>query len=186
MKTIPDFVFSCQDYSTRRLLLADIEAMQGLYDRCLDFMLLIDGHAADPGGVEEDFLFVPPGNSSEDKFIYGIFDRQGDLIGVLDTLRGYPEEKTWWIALLLFVPEIRSLGLGEKVLEAFAGFVRASGAQAIMLGVVEENPRAYKFWSRMGFEFVQKREPEQFGNKMHSVIVMRRNLAVSSQRSAVS
>jgi len=159
-----------------RLSLEDSGAIQELYEKCLDYMLLVDGHPASPNSGEEEFQDVPPGKSHDDKFVFGIVNQQNELVGLLDVLRWYPDETTWWIGLLLFAPEVRSQGLGQKVLQGFAEYVRASGAQEIMLGVVDENKLAYKFWSRMGFEFVHMRKPQQFGDKTQTVSVMRRML----------
>jgi ribosomal protein S18 acetylase RimI-like enzyme len=176
MKTEIAFDIGLQDYSVHQLLLDDIVAIQVLCEKCLDFMLLVDGHPAEPNEVEEDFLSVPPGKSSDDKFVFGIMNQQNDMIGLLETLRWYPDEKTWWIGLLLFTPETRSQGIGQKVLRGFVEYARLRGAQVIMLGVVEENTLAYKFWKRMGFEFVRQTEPRKFGNKTQTVSIMRRSL----------
>jgi ribosomal protein S18 acetylase RimI-like enzyme len=180
MKTEIAFDISLQDYSVHRLLHEDIKAIQALFEQCLDYMLLVDGHPAEPKGVEEDFLSVPPGKSHEDKFVFGIANQQKEIVGLLDTLRWYPNETTWWIDLLLFVPKSRSRGLGEKVLQGFVEYARLSGAHAIMLGVVEENIRAYKFWKMMEFEFVRETEPRQFGNKTQTVKVMQRIIKADS------
>ncbi len=163
-------------YSVRRLWLEDIGAIQVLFEKSLDYMLLVDGHAADPNAVAEEFQSVPPGKLYEDKFVFGIADRQGDLVGVLDTVRCYPDETTWWIDTLLLVPEARSQGLGQMVVRAFAEYVRANGGQAIMLGVVEENQRAFQFWRKRGFQLVRQTEPQQFGNKTQTVSIMCRTL----------
>ncbi len=177
MKTETVFDTGLQAYSVRPLSLQDIEAIQELFEKCLDYMLLVDGHAADPNAIEEDvFQFTPPGKSLDDKFVFGILNQQNDLVGLLEGLRQYPDETTWWIGLLLFVPEARSQGLGQVVVQGFAEYVRANGGQAIMLGVIEDNERAYKFWNRMGFEFVRKTEPRSFGNKTQTVSIMRRTL----------
>ncbi len=182
MKTETAFDIGLQAYSVRQLLLEDIGAIQGLFEKCLDYMLLIDGHAADPDTVAEEFQSVPPGKSHDDKFVFGIANQQNDLVGLLDTLRWYPDATTWWIDTLLFVPEIRSQGLGQMVMQGFAEYARASGGRAIMLGVVEENKRACKFWNRMGFEFVRQTEPQQFGNKTQTVSIMRRTLMDAQRR----
>lgn len=176
MKADIGFDIGLQGTSIHRLSLDDIGLIQEIYEKCLDYMLLVDGHPADPDGVEADFLSVPPGKSLDDKFVFGIVSQQKGTIGLLDTLRAYPDPTTWWIGVLLFVPESRSQGLGEKVVEGFVEFTRAHGAQAMMLGVVEENQRAGKFWTRMGFELVRQTEPRRFGNKIHTVRVMRRVL----------
>ncbi len=163
-------------YSIHRLSFEDIQAIQELFEKCLDYMLLVDGHAADPHTVAEEFQSVPAGKSYEDKFVFGIVNPQGNLIGLLDTIRGYPDEATWWIDTLLLIPDVRSQGLGEMVVRGFYDYVLGSGRKVIMLGVVDENTRAYQFWNRMGFELVRKTDPEQFGNKTQIVSIMRREL----------
>jgi ribosomal protein S18 acetylase RimI-like enzyme len=170
------FDINMQAYSARRLSLEDIGVVQGLMEKCLDYMLLVDGHPADPDEVEKEFQEVPSGNSLEDKFVFGIVNQQKDLVGLMDVVRSYPEQKIWWIGLFLFIPEVRSRGIGQKVLEGFIKYVRAHGGKAIMLGVVEENMRAYKFWTKVGFEFIRMTEPRQFGDKIQTVSIMRLNL----------
>ena len=164
------------DYSVHRLMLEDIPAIQALYEKCLDFMLLVDGLPAGRKAAKEGFRELPPGKSANDKFIFGIVNPLNELIGVLDVVRWYPDEATWWIGLLLFAPDFRSQGIGKKVLEGFTEYIKASGGKAIMLGVVDENEQAYRFWSNMGFEFVRETEPRQFGNKTQVVRIMRREL----------
>jgi GNAT superfamily N-acetyltransferase len=178
MKIEMDFYPGLEGYTVQLLTIGEIEAVQSLFEQCLDFMLLVDGHAADLQSIEEDFRFIPPGKAPEDKCVYGIYDQQNALVGLLDTLRGYPEEGTWWIGLLLLAPQVRSQGLGMKLVEAFTEYVRVCGGKAIMLGVVEENERAYQFWSKMGFEFVRQTEPQQFGEKLQKVNIMRRTIIV--------
>jgi ribosomal protein S18 acetylase RimI-like enzyme len=176
MKSEKAFEIDFIQYSVHQLLLEDIEDVKTLCDKCLDYMLLVDGHPADPKSIEEDFLYVPPGNSLEDKFIFGIFDQKQELVGILDTMRGYPEKGVWWIGLLMFPPEIRSQGIGKKVLDGFDDYVRARDSKKIMLGVVEENEKAFSFWKKMGYKFIYQREPQEFGNKIHKVNIMSREL----------
>jgi GNAT superfamily N-acetyltransferase len=165
-----------QDYSVRLLTYEDVKALQRLYEKCVDYMLLVDGHPAGQNAAEEEFQDLPPGRSADDKFMFGIVDPLNELIGVLDVMRWYPDEATWWIGLLLLVPEIRSQGVGKKVLKGFTEYVKMNGGKAIMLGVVEDNERAYQFWSKMGFEFIRDTEPRSFGNKTQIVHIMSQKL----------
>jgi GNAT superfamily N-acetyltransferase len=179
MKPETAFDIGFQAYSVHQLLPEDSEAIQGLFEKCLDYMLLVDGRPANPHSAEEEFQDVPPGKSYNDKYVYGIINQQNDLVGLLDGLRGYPDEFTWWIGLLILVPEVRSHGIGEKIVQGFAEFVQTSGDRAIMLGVVDENTLAHKFWARMGFEPVYRTEPRQYGNKTHAVSILRWTLPAS-------
>ncbi len=176
MKNETAFDIGLPGYSVHRLTPEDAPALQQLFEKCRDYMLLVDGRPAGPDSAVGEFLDVPPGKSVEDKFLFGIVDARNEMVGELDVLRAYPADATWWIGLLLLDPAVRSQGIGEKVLEGFAGYVKANGGKDIMLGVVAENEPAYRFWSRSGFEWVQDREPQQFGEKTHVVRVMRRLL----------
>jgi hypothetical protein len=49
-----------------------------------------------------------------------------------------------------------------------------------MLGVVEENRAAYRFWQQLGFDLVRQTEPRQFGKKTQAVYVMRRYVTQQS------
>lgn len=176
METETAFDIDIPGYSVHQLGLKDSGRIQGLLEKCRDFMLLVDGRPAGPDAGEEEFIDVPPGRSLDDKFVFGITSQQSDLVGVLDVLRRYPDETTWWIGLLLFAPEVRSQGIGKKTVQGFADYVQANGGQAIMLGVVEENKLALNFWNQIGFEFVRKTEPRHFGDKIHAVTIMRKRL----------
>jgi GNAT superfamily N-acetyltransferase len=170
------FNIDVQDYSVHQLMREDVKAIQLLYEKCLDFLLLVDGHPPGKNAAEEEFQNIPPGRSEDDKFIFGIVDPLNELIGVLDVISCYPNEATWWIGLLLLVPNFRSQDIGKKVIKGFIEYVKVSGGKAIMLGVVEENEHAFRFWSKMGFEFIRETEPKQFGNKTHAVRIMRQKL----------
>ncbi len=177
MKTEEAFQIDHNEYSIHQLLLEDLPAVQAIFEKCLDYMLLIDGHPADPSTVAEEFKSVPAGKAAEDKFVFGIVNCQNLVVGMLDTLRGYPNENSWWIDTLLLIPDVRSQGVGARIVKGFSEYVHAQGGETIMLGVVDENRRAYQFWQRMGFELVRKTEPQQFGHKTQTVSIMRRRLA---------
>jgi hypothetical protein len=88
------------DYSVHRLSRADVGALQELFEHCMDFSLLVDGRAPAPHAADDMFDSGPPGRSLADKFVFGVVDRQGVLVGCLDGMRSYPDDTTWWIGLL--------------------------------------------------------------------------------------
>jgi len=104
-------------------------------------------------------------------------NRKGDIVGVLEGIRHYPDETTWWIGLLMLAPEVRGRGLGRKLVQGFSEYVRLEQGTSMMLGVVEENRSAYRFWQQVGFELVRQTEPRPFGKKIQRVYVMRREVA---------
>ncbi len=147
--------------------------LQQLYEKCSDYVLLVDGHAVSPDTAEQTFIETPPGRSLDDKFIFGVFRPDGALVGMLEGMRDYPEAGIWWIGLLLIVPEARRGGLGRRLVHSFAGYARSCRCKAIMLGVVDENAPALRFWQSLGFTLVRRSEPRRFDEKEHIVNVMR-------------
>lgn len=160
-----------------RLQPEHVEPLQRLLERCADYAMIVEGEGVSPTAAQELFRSVPTGRSLSDKFLYGLFDRKGEIVGVLEGMRHYPDETTWWIGLLLLAPEVRRRGLGRKLVQAFSEVVRLKQGTSIMLGVVEENRSAYLFWQQLGFELVRQTEPRPFGKKIQMVYVMRRAVA---------
>jgi ribosomal protein S18 acetylase RimI-like enzyme len=166
------------DYSVRLLRYPeDAESLQRLFEQCADYVMITEGQGVSPSAAHETFEDAPPGRSLDDKFVYGLLDRNENILGLLEGMRYYPDEATWWIGLFMLSPDVRGHGLGRKVVDGFSDYVHKNHGASIMLGVVEENQSAYDFWQRLGFEFVRKTEPRPFGRKTQSVYVMQRVLS---------
>jgi ribosomal protein S18 acetylase RimI-like enzyme len=174
MDSIAAFEIDLLSYSVHRLQPEDAELLQGLFEKCQDYTLLVEGQAVSPTAALDEFQAVPPGKPLSDKFIFGLCGEQGEIVGVLEGICRYPDSTTWWIGLLMLAPEVRGRGVGRQLLQGFSEHVFSNGGKDIMLGVVEDNERACRFWQQMGFTVVRKTEPRQFGKKMQTIYVMRR------------
>jgi GNAT superfamily N-acetyltransferase len=163
-------------FSARRLTPGDAPVLQRLFDRCPDYAELVEGKDVSPTAAQELFQALPPGGSFFDKRIIGMFGREGEIIGVLEAARNYPEENIWWIGLLLLAPDVRNQGVGRKTVKEVVGQAESQGVRSVMLGVVEDNRLAFRFWSNNGFDLVRKTEPRLFGKKIQSVFVMQRRI----------
>jgi ribosomal protein S18 acetylase RimI-like enzyme len=174
MDNTPVFESGLPDYSVHRLEPEDIPALQLLFNKCSDYTFIVEGESTSPTAAQETFQFVPPGRSPSDKFIFGLIDQHNKIVGLLEGMSHYPDDTTWWIGLLMLSPEVRGRGVGRKLLDGFSRYVQSRGGTIIMLGVVEANQRAYRFWQQMGFKLIRKTEPRQFGKKEQAVFVMQR------------
>jgi len=126
--------------------------LQAFHEECRDYLELVTGEPPGPDEAERLLRDRPRGKGPEDKFVIGLFDAPGHLVGVLDVIRDYPQPGDWYLGLLLFGPSSRGRGLGERVYRRLEEWVRAEGGKAIHLIVQEQNPGALRFWQRMGFE----------------------------------
>jgi ribosomal protein S18 acetylase RimI-like enzyme len=164
------------DYFVKELQPENIASLQKFFEQCADYAMIVEGESVSPSAAQETFEDAPPGRSLSDKFVYGLLDRNGNIVGVLEGMRHYPDEMTWWIGLFMLAPDVRGQGLGQRLIKSFSDYARSEQAMSIMLGVVEENHAAYHFWQKLGFELVRKTEPRLFGRKTQVVYVMRRSV----------
>jgi ribosomal protein S18 acetylase RimI-like enzyme len=132
------------------LTAADRFRLERLCRECTDFFELVEGQ---PGGTEtaaEILGPLPPNVTSGTKRVLGI-ERGGDLIGVAELLAGFPSPNEWYIGLLLLRPDARSAGAGTTIWEILRTGMKVEGATAVRLIVQTQNPRARRFWERLGF-----------------------------------
>jgi hypothetical protein len=92
-----DFRISDSQYSVCRLKPEHTVALQRLFDQCSDYKMIVDGEDVSPTAAQEIFQEVPPGRSIDNKFLFGIVDRKGDFVGVLEGMIDYPDDGDWWI-----------------------------------------------------------------------------------------
>ncbi len=126
--------------------------LQEFYGQCRDYFELETGEPPGPDEARSLLTSLPRGKGHEDKFVIGLFDAPGHMVGVLDVIRDYPVRGDWYLGLLLFGPSSRGRRLGERVYRRLEDWVRAERGKAIHIIVQEQNPGAQRFWKRMGFE----------------------------------
>ncbi|HEY4393925.1 MAG TPA: GNAT family N-acetyltransferase [Polyangia bacterium] len=151
-----------------------VAALQALHLRCADFVEATTGRP--PRGDEGERLFVdaPPGKGAGDKQVLGV-KREGELVGVVELLPGYPGPQDWYVGLLLLSPEVRGAGVGTAVMRDTVERVARAGGRALHLIVREDNPRAVAFWQAQGFALVDRRV-QDLGTKKNLVLKMVRPL----------
>jgi ribosomal protein S18 acetylase RimI-like enzyme len=128
-----------------------IPELQAFYDECRDYFDLSTGAPPGPDEAEDLIRSVPRGRTADDKFVIGLFDAPGHLVGVLDVIRDHPRPGEWFLGLLLFGPTSRGHRLGDRVYHRLEEWIRVQGGKALHLIVQEQNPGAIRFWQRMGF-----------------------------------
>lgn len=156
-----------------RLLKAEDEpALQELCRSCRDYCKMVTGREPRVSDAKRILIDLPSGKTKEDKFVYGIFKADGQLIGVMDIVRDYHDTGEWTIGLLMIRPDQRDKGFGRRM-HAFArNLLIKEGGLILRIGVLEENERAWKFWRELGYveqEFVTRR----YEGRDHSVVIMK-------------
>lgn len=159
----------------RALTHFDEAALQRVLESCTDYYDLVLGLRPGPAEAVALSLAGPEeGGDSAGKMLYGIWSSDGaELVGVLDAFADYPEPGVWYIGLLLFVPRVRSGGMGRGVMESLIATAQRLGARELQLNVVEQNQAGHRFWRSLGFSEV-RRWRQHYGLKDSTFIRMRR------------
>ncbi len=169
-----EFPLQIPGYFIKRLSKQDANILQPLYEQCKDFFILTDGLEPSPTAASEEFFDFPEGKTPEDVYIFGLFDKNQKLLGMIAGVEYYPNTQTWWIGLMMLTPEYRGKGLGTKFYKAFENWVATKGITQISLVVIKPNKLGLQFWQRMGFEVIRKTSPRQYKAKSHEVYVLSR------------
>lgn len=142
-----------------------------LYCQCDDYFLMAEGKVADGSNVKELFEALPPGKQMQDKEIYGLFYR-GEMLGIVDLVKDYPQKGEWIIGLLLLEPSMRNIGLGSRTHKIISDYACEQGADKLRVGVLEQNSEAFDYWKKLGYTEISRTEPRKYGDKKSVVIVM--------------
>jgi ribosomal protein S18 acetylase RimI-like enzyme len=147
-----------REYAVRIIGPDDEEQVRTLLESDPDFFMSTEGAPPGPTDALDSLNEMPEGKELRDKFVYLVFNRNGVLSAVIDLLRGYPKDDTWYLGLIFVAPANRGLSLGTRLLEAICAHVRQQGGHALRLGVVREHSRARALYDRMGFHFLYERQ----------------------------
>lgn len=162
-------MLSTPHFSTRLLDEESLPELLELYRQCEDFLALGPVPVASEDMIRRDLVTTRPGGGAYS----GIFWPDGTLVGVLDVIpsgfEGQADQA--FIELLMIGAPYRGKGLGEEVVRALVESLREGPARKLLAGVQVNNPRALKFWQRMGFRVIS--EPMEYPDGTTAVTTLK-------------
>lgn len=136
-------------YEVRLLTDADVPRIYSLcrrnplfYQHCPPFVT--------EESIREDMAALPPGKTAEDKYYIGYF-ASGELVAVMDFIKGYPNADTAFIGFFMTDVSIQSKGIGSILISDLCAYLKTIGFSAIRLGWVKGNPQSEHFWLKNRF-----------------------------------
>ena len=129
----------------------NFEQVFEVYDTNQDFFLLTQGKEATIESSSNDMMAVPPNCDIQQKVYISIW-KDGQAVGVLDLITGYPERTCFWIGLLLVHGSLHGKKIGSRFVDAVLYAAKEAGYESAQLGVIESNVKAIKFWQKHGFD----------------------------------
>jgi GNAT superfamily N-acetyltransferase len=135
----------------RCLSLEDESLVQELMLSRPDYQQKVMGHAFTGKEAHEALTARPPHIDDKKKCCFGVFQNR-ELVAFVDLLRGYPDDKTVYLGLLMIHGKARSKGLGKQVYARIEALVREwTEIEGLRLGVATTND-VNGFWEKMGFK----------------------------------
>lgn len=121
-----------------------------LCQRAADYVCLDYGREPDMTYAEESLTDAPRQVPRDQIWSFGHATGQ-QLDAIVTCLKGHYEPQDWYLGLLLLDPAHRGRGLGERMAQHIIALAQTDGAACLRVAVLDTNPRARAFWTRLGF-----------------------------------
>ena len=133
------------------------EDIFALYDSDEYFARVSNNFPVKMETIIEDVDTIPPFTTAEKKHYISIYNDEKELVAVIDFIEGYSYknmhgENAIWIGLLQIDKRKQHLGLGKSIINALFESCKENHKEFIQIGVIKENERALKFWTKQGFD----------------------------------
>lgn len=151
---------------------SEMEELQRVLESVPTYTHLVTGVPAGPADAQSVYSILPPNKSYEDKFVFGIH-LDGQMIGCIDVIRGYPVPSTAHIGLLVIAQALHRRGLGRTAMLLLAQQIQAwRSCNRLRLGVVRTNAQVLPFWEGLGFRRTGETKPYTYGAITSEVIIL--------------
>ena len=140
-----------------------MDAVQAILGGATDYFHRISGLPPDDAEAESLFSALPPGWGPDryaDKHVLLGYDGETP-VAVLDLVRGYPDDHTAFLGLLVVTTPRR--GIGRAVAAHAEDLAGTWGCTRIRLAVVRANPAAIAFWEALGYKATGETKPHRMG-----------------------
>jgi GNAT superfamily N-acetyltransferase len=110
----------------------------------------------DPSPQDVDSLLNgAPKDADPDSYrVLGAFAPDGILVGVLQSVDGWPTAVSCYLGLLQVHPAHRGQGVATALLATIERTARSMGRRQLLLSVIARNTDARAFWHRQGFHML--------------------------------
>lgn len=182
---LPAPEFTTEALHARLLDEAELPALQAFFDANPLYFQTINGRPAGPDDAREEWLERPPAHLSYSQhWMLGLYERRvpgAPLAGVIVLSWDLCAPGVCHLGLFLIATALHGQGVAAPAYLALEDWARAHGARWMRLGVVCANTRAARFWTRLGFSEVRRREGVDTGGRLNDLSVRLKPLQPEAQ-----
>ena len=158
----------------------NLNELQLVHEQAPTYSLNISGELPSSNAAAEVFSAIPENFNYDKKFVIGVW-LENELIGIMDLLRGYPNNETAMLGLLLLKEKYQGKGLGKKSFEELLIFINSwAEINKMRISVIENNRQVLEFWHSLGFIETGVRRPYENGKVISEAIVLEKLLSLVS------
>jgi GNAT superfamily N-acetyltransferase len=137
---------------------AALPALQHFFEENPDYFILLNGAGPASDEAQREYESLPPPELMTGKrWFMGVYDTEGELVGVLIVASDLGAKRVWHIALMMLATRLQGQSLGYELYKGLEEWALSEGALWLRLGVAERNERALRFWDRCGFRRLRSR-----------------------------
>ncbi len=135
----------------KRIDISNANELQTVFERSPLYSLNVDGLNYVPRDSAKSALeALPPNVSLNDKYVF-LVKHDGQNIGAIDLIKGYPTKDMAYIGLLILCEDEQGKGFGRKTYKMLESYIlNEFKIGKIQLSYVESNP-VEDYWSKLGF-----------------------------------
>ncbi len=133
---------------------AEMRELQRVLEEAPVYAHRVTGVPPGRADAQSTYTVLPDGKSYADKFVFAI-NRESEMVGCADLIRGYPDAAT-----ALLEQYIRDWRTCDRV----------------RIGVVRSNAEVIPFWTRLGFEPTGEVKPYRYGSVASETVVFQKRL----------
>lgn len=175
----PAVLFESAAIGARRLAAHEVPALQAFFEANPEYFQSINGRPPLSDEAQTEFDELPPAHLGfGERWMLGLFDRRdGQLVGVAALLSDFVAAGVWHVALFLLASHLHGQGRAGELYAAMETWMRQGGARWLRLGVVAGNAKAERFWAKLGYLEVRRREGIDTGGRINTLRVLVKPLA---------
>lgn len=130
----------------------EVTAIQAVIESDPGYVERVTGLPPGPADAQSLLMMRPPDLAEDRKLVLAV-RREDDVIGIIDLLRGYPEESTAYLGLLEIRHDLQGRGFGRAAHEALLELVRTwPEIRRVRIAIVATNDAAVgHFWRALGY-----------------------------------
>lgn len=171
-------LFASADLRAVPMTVGDVPQLQALFEANPGYFQRINGRPPPADAAQVEFDESPPPHLGfGQRWMLGVHQPDGELVGVINLLSDLCTAGAWHIALFWLVDRLHGRGRAEPLHAALEQHARQHGALWLRLSVIAGNARAERFWQRLGYVEVRRRLGVDTGGRLNDARVLIKPLA---------